>query len=131
MAPGAEGLAGHDRTWAGHLHRGSRARHTRGAADLRGQLPGPSRGRWLFLTGPEDKLYPLIRKSFLSAVEQNRGTAQDPGSEVTHSTRLFVVDRRGHIRGMFDGRAVDEAGQRVDDVPRVSQKVTELEREGP
>ncbi|HEV3257992.1 MAG TPA: SCO family protein [Gemmataceae bacterium] len=87
--------------------------------------------RWLFLTGDQDKLYALIRNSFMSAVEQTKGAARTPGNEVTHSTRLFLVDRKGHVRAYFDGREVDDLdGDRpINTLPQVRQRIAELERE--
>ena len=87
--------------------------------------------RWLFLTGPREELYRLIREGFRLGVQQNEGEARRPGNEVTHSTRLAVVDRRGRVRGYFDGRNVDEEGGPVDDVPRVRRAVEALLREQP
>lgn len=58
--------------------------------------------RWLFLTGKRDELYPLVRTSFLLGVERNEGPDAKPGYEVEHSTKLVLVDARGHIRGYFD-----------------------------
>jgi protein SCO1 len=92
---------------------------------------GADADRWLFLTGKRDEVYPLIRESFLLAVEQNEGTARTPGNEVTHSPRLALVDRRGHVRGYFDGRLVDEEGRRVDDLPRLHKRIDALLRERP
>ena len=80
--------------------------------------------RWLFLTGDRDKVYPLIRESFHLGVEQTQGTARTPGNEVTHSTRLAVVDRRGHVRGYFDGT-------QPEDLPLLRQRVAALVREKP
>jgi protein SCO1/2 len=85
--------------------------------------------RWLFLTGKRDELYGLIERSFHLTVKQNEGAARTPGNEVLHDFRLVVVDRRGHIRGYFDGRRVDGEGKPVNDVPRLKQKVVELLRE--
>jgi cytochrome oxidase Cu insertion factor (SCO1/SenC/PrrC family) len=96
-------------------------------ADQRGADPD----RWLFLTGSEEELYRVIRDGFLLGVQQTTGSARTPGNEVTHSTRLAVVDRRGHVRGYFDGRQVDEEGRPVDDVPKVRQAVAALLREKP
>jgi protein SCO1/2/putative membrane protein len=59
--------------------------------------------RWLFLTGQEDEIYHLLREGFHVGVHQNEGRDRTPGNEVTHSTKLVVVDRQGHIRGYFDG----------------------------
>jgi protein SCO1/2/putative membrane protein len=59
--------------------------------------------RWLFLTGKRDELYGLIRNSFLLGVERALEPNPQPGYEVAHSTKLVLVDPRGHIRGYFDG----------------------------
>jgi cytochrome oxidase Cu insertion factor (SCO1/SenC/PrrC family) len=90
---------------------------------------GADSERWLFLTGNRQTLYPLIEKSFLLAVHQNEGAARMPGNEVTHSTRLVLVDRRGHIRGYYDGRRFDEQGNPVNDLPRLKKNLAELLRE--
>src|SRR4051794_28470984 len=58
--------------------------------------------RWLFLTGPQDEVYRLLREGFHVPVEQTAGEERRPGSEVMHSVKLVVVDKRGHIRGYFD-----------------------------
>lgn len=85
--------------------------------------------RWLFLTGKQDEIYQLIEKSFLLPVAQNEGEARTPGNEVLHSPRLVVVDRRGHVRGFFDGRMVDDEGQQLKDLPKLKQAVAVLLRE--
>jgi cytochrome oxidase Cu insertion factor (SCO1/SenC/PrrC family) len=92
---------------------------------------GADSERWLFLTGPEEELYRLSEKSFLLAAHRNTGKDVTPGTAVTHSSRLAVVDRHGHFRAYFDGRQVDDEGQPVDDVSRVRQAVTTLLRDKP
>jgi len=94
------------------------------ASQYRAQSPG-----WRFLTGPEKDVYCLIRESFLLGVEQNTGVSRTPGNEVTHSTRLAVVDRKGNVRAYFDGRQVDDEGHAVNDVPRILKVVKALARE--
>jgi len=76
--------------------------------------------RWLFLTGKQDEIYRLIKDSFHLGVEQNKGEARTKGNEVTHSNRLVVVDRVGHIRGW------DFDGTNPDDLPRLKQRIKEL-----
>lgn len=80
--------------------------------------------RWLFLTGPREPLYQLIRESFHLGVEPTQGEERRPGNEVLHSQKLVVVDRQGEIRGYFDGT-------QPDDVTRLKQKVLDLLREQP
>jgi cytochrome oxidase Cu insertion factor (SCO1/SenC/PrrC family) len=87
--------------------------------------------RWLFLTGDRDQVYDLIGSSFHLGVEETTGTARRPGNEVTHSSRLALVDRRGHVRGYFDGRQADDEGGPVDDVPRLVGRIRALLRERP
>jgi protein SCO1/2 len=85
---------------------------------------GADADRWLFLTGDCDAVYALIRKSFMLGVEPANEPDKDPGNAVTHSTKLAVVDRKGHIRGYFDGTDAIE-------VERLEKKVTGLLAEAP
>jgi cytochrome oxidase Cu insertion factor (SCO1/SenC/PrrC family) len=87
--------------------------------------------RWLFLTGSEEQLYHLIEKGFKVPVQRNRGEDVKPGQEVMHGFRLVLVDRRGHHRGYFEGRQVDDEGKPVDELPRLRQAVAALLREQP
>jgi protein SCO1/2 len=59
--------------------------------------------RWLFLTGKQERIYELLEKSFHLPAKQNEGEERKPGAEVTHSSKLVVVDRQGHLRGYFEG----------------------------
>jgi cytochrome oxidase Cu insertion factor (SCO1/SenC/PrrC family) len=86
---------------------------------------GADKERWLFLTGPKNVIDPLCEKGFGLGLQRN------PGEEITHSTRLVLVDRHGHKRGYFDGRAVDDAGQLVDELPKLKQALGALLREQP
>ena len=86
---------------------------------------GADAKRWLFLTGKQPEIYRLIKDSFHLGVEQNQGEARKPGNEVTHSNRLIVVDRQGHIRGW------DFDGTNPEDLPRLKQRIDELLREKP
>ncbi|HZT82675.1 MAG TPA: SCO family protein, partial [Gemmataceae bacterium] len=92
---------------------------------------GADRDRWLFLTGPREEVYKLLREGFRVGVERNDARDVRPGQEVTHSTRLALVDRKGHVRAYFDGRQVDDEGRPVDDVPKVKEAVEALLREAP
>ena len=91
----------------------------------------PIRRRWLFLTGPEGELHRLIRDSFHLGVQRTEGSKSTPGNEVIHSTRLVVVDRRGHIRGYFDGRPMDDQGQPIDEVRHIREAIAVLLEEQP
>jgi len=59
--------------------------------------------RWDFLTGSKSAIYDLSQKGFKLAVAD--GT-EETGVPV-HSTRMVLVDRKGRIRGYYDGTAAD------------------------
>jgi cytochrome oxidase Cu insertion factor (SCO1/SenC/PrrC family) len=91
--------------------------------------------RWLFLTGKQEDIYRLLREGFHVPVEENEGDARKPGNEVMHSPKLVVVDRRGHIRGYFDGirdfRDDNPDREYEANLQRARQTVAALLREAP
>ncbi len=77
---------------------------------------GADPARWYFVTGEAKPIYELLRQGFKVGVEPAQGADRTPGNEVTHSTKLVLVDKHGHHRGFFDGldqkaleKIVDEA----------------------
>jgi protein SCO1/2 len=92
---------------------------------------GADTKRWRFLTGDQEKVYRLIQDGFKDTAVQNQGPARTPGNEVIHSSRLFLVDRKGVIRGYFEGRQVDDQGNEISELPRLKQKLKELLQEQP
>jgi protein SCO1/2 len=59
--------------------------------------------RWDFLTGPLDTIASLSRNGFKLGLSEG----EQPESGPVHSTRFVLVDRRGTIRGYYDGLAPD------------------------
>ena len=62
--------------------------------------------RWLFLTGVKADIFSLARDGFKLPIAE----PASPGEQITHSTRLILVDRSGTIRGFYEG--TDEKGVR-------------------
>jgi protein SCO1/2 len=69
---------------------------------------------WRFLTGPEEKLVPLIVDGFHLGVEalppptpsaHQHDSSQD--YEVMHSGRFVLIDRQGRIRAYYNGSDFD------------------------
>ena len=81
---------------------------------------GASAARWQFVTGAQEALWRLAREGFKLGVGEG-GSAEEP---ITHSVRLVLVDRRGHLRGTYD--ATDGAAIR-----RLYQDVRRLLGEPP
>jgi cytochrome oxidase Cu insertion factor (SCO1/SenC/PrrC family) len=77
---------------------------------------GAEPDRWFFVTGEAKPIYELLRQGFKVGVEPSQGEDRKPGNEVTHSTKLVLVDKHGHHRGFFDGldqRKLDELAEQV------------------
>lgn len=56
--------------------------------------------RWLFLTGAQSDVWPLVQDGLKLPVEEGK-----PGDEmdILHSGKLLLIDRTGVIRGYYDG----------------------------
>lgn len=70
---------------------------------------GADPDRWLLLTGDEATIHRLSQERF----KQSPGEKGGPGGNsverlATHGTRLMVVDRKGVIRAVFDGKPNDQ-----------------------
>jgi protein SCO1 len=79
--------------------------------------------RWLFLTGGEEAVRAFVQGQLHLGMEKNPADA-GPGNRVLHSNKLTLVDRRGHVRGYFDG--TDPAA-----VGALKAAAERLAREGP
>ncbi|HKB03811.1 MAG TPA: SCO family protein [Gemmataceae bacterium] len=85
--------------------------------------------RWLFLTGPSEAvLHKLLMDGF--KVTAQRSKYAKPGDEFDHSSRLAVVDKRGTIRGYFDGMragpGTDETADFEDNLRQLKEMVARL-----
>ena len=74
--------------------------------------------RWLFLTGPMDRIYDIAIKGFKITVEAARESNQ-----IIHDTRFILVDAEGAIRGYYDSASAE-------DLQRLRQDASELVRRG-
>jgi protein SCO1/2 len=73
---------------------------------------GVDGNRWYFLSGEKRAIYHLTQEGFGLAIGQQE-------SEILHSARFVLVDRRGHIRGYYDSNE-DEALQKLRrDIPQL------------
>lgn len=70
--------------------------------------------RWLFLSGTEDAIFGLMRESFHLALEVLPDKDVVMGMQITHDTRLVVVDGAGQVRGYYDGESDEEIEQALE-----------------
>ncbi len=60
----------------------------------------PVNGRWHFVTGDKAELYRIARQSYF--VEEEPGFTKD-STEFLHTEHFVLVDRGGHLRGLYNG----------------------------
>jgi protein SCO1 len=80
---------------------------------------GADPGRWLFLTGARGKVTDFVRKRLLLGVEANAPDTP-AGNRVLHSNKLTLIDRKGHVRGHFDGTDPAEVAALRDAIVRLA-----------
>lgn len=67
---------------------------------------------WQFLTGEKDYIYQLAMKGFfLSAMEDEENPL-----DFIHSEKLVLVDRRGWIRGYYDGTDQEDVDRLITEI---------------
>ena len=59
--------------------------------------------RWLFLTGEKQKIYPLIKESFLLPVAESEEARRALDGAFIHSDKIALVDATGVVRAYYDG----------------------------
>lgn len=59
--------------------------------------------RWLFLQGSDSSVQELAKNTFHVGIAE--GTSKE--EPIIHSSRFFMVDSNGEIRGLYDGRTED------------------------
>jgi protein SCO1 len=69
--------------------------------------------RWRLVTGLQSKLYELARRSYYA--EEVAGFVRD-STDFVHTEHCLLVDRDGHLRGIYNGTLELEIGRLVDDI---------------
>jgi cytochrome oxidase Cu insertion factor (SCO1/SenC/PrrC family) len=89
---------------------------------------GADTNRWMFLTGTRKQIASVATGSLkLSAVERKAAEQASPDDLFVHSTIFVIVDKHGHLRGVFEtgGEGVDwQVEER-----KILAAVKQLERE--
>ena len=68
---------------------------------------------WNFLTGDKRKIYKLARESYFA--EEEIGFTKD-SSDFLHTEHFLLIDKKMHIRGIYNGTLPLEMRQIIDDI---------------
>ena len=75
-----------------------------------------NQSNWYFLNGEKETIYDLAEQGYYVAAYQDSTRKED---NIMHDGVLVLVDKKGHIRGMYDGKEADI-------IPRVKQAIKDL-----
>jgi protein SCO1/2 len=63
---------------------------------------GADESRWSFLTGPQKAMWDVSMGMKLSVGPGDTSLGGSAGMQVMHSSHFLLVDRAGHVRGVYD-----------------------------
>lgn len=69
--------------------------------------------QWHFLTGKQEDLYALARKSFFVLKPSEAENQGDVGSDFIHTNNFVLVDKKMRIRGYYDGTSSKEVDRLI------------------
>lgn len=78
-------------------------------ADLQGAI----KGKWYILTGSKKEIYKLARQSYFAVLDEG-GTGDE--NDFIHTENFVLVDKKGRIRGFYDGTSAESIDTLVDDI---------------
>lgn len=68
--------------------------------------------KWNLVTGDKKQIYELARKSYLAVKTQGNGDEYD----MIHTENFLLIDKKGQIRGFYDGTKSEEIERLLDDI---------------
>ncbi len=80
---------------------------------------GAIKGKWHFLTGQKKAIYDLARYGYLVNALEDDGTPEG----FLHSESLVLVDKKGRIRGYYDGTNQAEVKKMIEDVKLLKTEI--------
>ena len=75
---------------------------------------GADIAHWWFLTGPKSALYKTARESYLLDSQDN--SSKNISDQFIHTQFFALVDRKGQVRGIYDGLKKNEVEQMTKDL---------------
>lgn len=84
-------------------------------------------GKWHFMTGTREQIYPLAIKGYYIPVadaSEYDKAIKSPNETFIHSEKLILVDKEGYIRGFYDGTDKKDVDRLILEI-RVLRKIYE------
>ena len=81
-----------------------------------GQSHGAEPGRWYLLTGERADIWRICQED---GFKLHVNASDDPNNPIAHDGRISLVDRRGQVRGVYDGLNPEAMRQLTRDMKRL------------
>jgi len=82
-----------------------------------GSMYGAKKDRWHLLTGEKDAIYNLARTTYHADVTKGAEKALD--KNFRHSEHIYLIDQKGRIRGMYNGKDPSAIGRVLKDLRKL------------
>lgn len=82
------------------------------------QRLGVESKRWHFVTGVKDSIYKIAQTSYYATAMEDR---TEPDGFI-HSGAFLLIDRKGRIRGKYDGTREDDVNRLIGDIKRLRRE---------
>lgn len=79
---------------------------------------GVETSKWHFVTGQKDSIYKIAQTSYFATAMEDK---TEPDGFI-HSGAFLLIDRKGHIRGKYDGTKEIEVNQLIADIKRLRRE---------
>lgn len=79
---------------------------------------GAESKRWHFVTGVKDSIYKIAQTSYFATAMEDKA---DPQGFI-HSGAFLLVDKKGRIRGKYDGTKEEDVNRLLADIKRLRQE---------
>ncbi len=74
---------------------------------------------WHLVTGPQEEIYKLGRKDYF--VEEDLGLEKE-ADEFLHTENFVLIDKKGHIRGIYNGLNKPSVRRLIDDIKTLKKE---------
>lgn len=68
--------------------------------------------KWIFLTGDQDQIFRLARKSYFAVVPGSSGAE----TGFVHTENFVLVDKERRLRGFYDGTSTEKVNRLMEDI---------------
>jgi protein SCO1/2 len=76
-------------------------------------------GKWVFVTGDKKAIYRLARHGFKVAAAEVKPQEEGGATDFIHSDRFILVDRKGRIRGYYNGTDKKQVDKLIADIRKL------------